>query len=172
MNQAAQELTNKKHALIEHAQHARTEHKENVTRYYTQSERFTLVVAAVAVGELALLALLFDYMAVLNFLVTRAALWTLLAVIVIAMSRLMHGWVFVSMRRVQTAKTMASRAAKRIRAIEKYEGGVIDEDGIRLLYQEDHVQREPRLLSVTEIVDWVLYTLILLATVLIALTFV
>lgn len=172
MNQAAQELTNKKHALIEHAERAKKEHKENVTRYYLQSERFTLVVAAVAVGELALLALLFDYMAVLNFIVTRAALWMLLAALVIALSRLMHGWVFVNVHRARVAQTMASRATKRIRAIEKYESGVIDEDGIRLLYQDDDAQRPPRMLRVTEIADWVLYTLIMLATVLIALVFI
>ncbi len=155
-------------------QRARTAHKRYILQqrmYYNNSERFTLIVLLIAGAELFLVALLFDYMIALNFVLTRILLWLLIGIVLVAFTRFMHILVFLATHHVRMIRTIEDSLRRRVRAIEHYESGIIDDVGIRMLYEEISSQHPLRNLRVVEFADWVLYSALILSGVLFGLVF-
>ncbi len=168
---AFQGLTDKRENLEEHLEVVQRQYREERMRYHKNSERFTFIVLLTAGGELLLTALLFDYMIALNFVLTRIILWLLIALVIGGISRFMHLWIFITTHKTHSTQYHENRIAQRIDAIKDYENGIIDTQGIRMLYQEEELDRLPRLLRVSETVDWILYSGIILTSILLGLVF-
>ncbi len=169
---AFHELTEKKKSLYKRLADVRRHRTDAKALYYKNSARFTVIALGVALAELLVLSLLFDYAVMLNFVLTRIVLWLLISVILATLSRFMHAWLFVTTHTEDVLRSKQRRLQHRAHAIEDYESGVIDASGIRLLYQEEERVAPPRMFRVAQLYDWALYICVMLATVLLGLIFV
>lgn len=151
----------------------RTAARTAAARRRRQRVRFDGLVLAVVAVFLTVFALLFDYLAVLNYVLARVDLWVMTAAGAIALSRMLTAWVIVPA--LHERETVAARDAttRRIAALESYTDGRIDPEGIRALYSSDGFRRREPVAGLTleEVADWILYTLTLLGLVLFGLIF-
>ncbi len=165
------ELDEKKDALRKRANAMHIQHITQRNIYYKNSERFMLIMLGIIGGEFFLVALLFDYMVMLNFILTRTIIWLLVALTLGIITRFMHILVFSATHRTYTLRKTESRLRRCVEAIEKYENGVIDNAGIRMLYQDEDVPMPTRVMRMVEITDWLLYSGVMLSCFLFGLVF-
>ncbi len=136
------------------------------------SVKFTGVIAVASAVFLVLIALLFDYLVILNPLLARIDIWIFVVIVLFCLSRMFVIWVMMPAHMSDDSRALYRHAMRQLAALERYEAGSIDERNIRELYTE--VRRASyRLLSsrVIRAINWSLYMLFLLGASLFALIF-